>query len=255
MSSELITNALSCNFDDRKTKSLNENYRTILTNKNLLIDAANKLFSEITYLKCKKKCSDILCLRKYLLNEIHKFQIKAETLQYDTDNILISRYAISATIDEIINQTSWGQEHNWQKHSLLQELQQHANADEDFFTILDRICRAPNKFIDNIELMYICLSLGFAGKFRHQPQEKLNLQKIIDATYKMIRVHRGEIDKRLSPVIKSNKTYSKEKCKTTSIWRTTTIIIILALAIYGGFNYKLKIYSNKLIQQIQLASK
>ncbi|MGD9153455.1 MAG: type IVB secretion system protein IcmH/DotU [Gammaproteobacteria bacterium] len=255
MVSELITNSLSYTFDNHKTKSFNGNRRAILTNKNLLIDAANNLFSEITHLKRKKNCTDILHLRKHLLNEIHKFQIKAETLRYDTDNILISRYAISATLDEIISQTSWGKECNWQKHSLLQELQQHANADEHFFTILDRICRAPNKFIDNIELMYICLSLGFAGKFRHQPQEKLNLQKIIDATYKMIRAHRGEIDKRLSPAIKSNKTYSKEKCKTLPIWRTTIIASILVLGIYGGFNYKLKSYSNKLIQQIQLASK
>ena len=255
MTSELITNSIQRTLNDRKTKPFNGNRRTTLTNKNLLIDTANKLFSEITYLTRKRNCSDILQLRKHLLNEIHKFQIKAETLRYDTDNILISRYAISATIDEIINQTSWGKDGNWQQHSLLQELQQNANADEHFFTILDRICRAPNKFIDNIELMYVCLSLGFAGKFRHQPQEKLNLQKIIDATYKMVRAHRGEIDKRLSPVIKSNKTYSKEKCKTLHIWRTMIIATLIVLGIYGGFNYKLKSYSNKLMQQIQFVSK
>ncbi|MGD9109194.1 MAG: type IVB secretion system protein IcmH/DotU [Gammaproteobacteria bacterium] len=255
MTSELITNSVSCTFDNLKTKPFNGNRRTILTNKNLLIDAANILFSEIAHLKRKKNCADVSHLRKHLLNEIHKFQIKAETLRYDTDNILISRYAISATIDEIISQTHWGKECDWQKHPLLQELQQHANADEHFFTILDRICRAPNKFIDNIELMYTCLSLGFTGKFRHQPQEKLNLQKIIDATYKMIRAHRDEIDKRLSPTIKFNRTYSKEKYKTFPIWRTIIIAIMLVLGIYGGFNYKLKTYSNKLIQQIQSASK
>lgn len=255
MTSELITNSLSYTFDDHKIKQFNENRRSILTNKNLLIDAANKLLSEITYLTRKKNCTDVLHLRKHLLNEIHKFQIKAETLRYDTDNILIGRYAISATIDEIINQTSWGKKHEWQKHSLLQELQQNANADEHFFTILDRICRAPNKFIDNIELMYICLSLGFAGKFRHQPQEKLNLQKIVDATYKMIRAHRGEIDKRMSPTIKSAKTYTKEKCKTIPIWRNIIIATTIILMIYSGFNYKLKTYSNKLIQQIQSVSK
>lgn len=250
-----ITNPISRVPDDYKTKSFDENRRSILTNKNLLVDAANKLFSEITHLTRKKNCTDVLHLRRHLLNEIHRFQIKAETLRYDTDNILIGRYAISSTIDEIINQTSWGKKHEWQKHSLLQELQQNANADEHFFTILDRICRAPNKFIDNIELMYICLSLGFAGKFRHQPQGKLNLQKIIDATYKMIRTHRGEIDKRISPSIKSVKTYVKEKCKTMPIWRTMIVAAAIIVTVYVGFNYKLKTYSNKLIQQIQSVSK
>jgi type VI secretion system protein ImpK len=224
--------------------------RTTTTNKNLLVATANKLFTEIAHLKRRKNCNDPSKLHKHLLNEIQKFQIKAENLQYDTDNILIGRYALSATIDETILQTSWGIQAKWQDCVLLQELQQDANANEHFFTILERICRAPNKFLDNIELMYICLSLGFEGKFRHNPQEKSKLQKIIDTTYQIIRAHRGEIDKRLSPLIRPGKTYQKKR-QHISIWPAIIITTTIIMGIYYGFNHQIKIDTGQLIQQIQ----
>lgn len=224
--------------------------RTTKTNKNLLAATANKLFTEIAHLKRRRNCNDPFKLHKHLLNEIQKFQINAENLQYDTDNILISRYTLCATIDEIILQTSWGKQIKWQDCALLKELQQDANADEHFFTILERICQAPNKFLDNIELMYICLSLGFSGKFRHDPQEKLKLQKIIDDTYRIIRVYRGEIDKRLSPFIKTEKTYQKKR-QHVSMWPAIIIAATIIGGIYYEFNHQIKNDSAQLIQQIQ----
>jgi len=224
--------------------------RITKTNKNLLVATANKLFTEITHLKRRKNCNDPFRLHKHLLNGIQKFQINAENLQYDTDNILISRYALSATIDETILQASWGKRIKWQNCALLKELQQDANADEHFFTILERICQAPNKFLDNIELMYICLSLGFSGKFRHNPQEKLKLQKIINDTYRVIRFHRGEIDKHLSPLIKTEKTYQKKR-QHISIWPAIIIATTMIGGIYYTFNHQIKSDSARLIQQIQ----
>lgn len=210
------------------------NHATIKTNNNSLLFCANKLLTEIANLKRRTNCKNPLKLRNYLLNEIQKFQITAENLHYNADNILISRYALSATLDEIIIKTAWGAQAKWQDHTLLQELQQGANADEHFFTILEQICRTPNKFIDNIELMYVCLSLGFEGKFHHQ--ENTTLQKIIAATYQLIRACRGEIDKKLSPTIKPLTTYQK-KTKKLSLWP----VIIISCTIMVGVNYALNL--------------
>jgi len=258
-SEHIVTTSQNKVIDERSGRFTNHNIikqpstkrRATLINKNLLLSSANKVFSEIAHLKRRKNCEDIFQLRKHLLHEIQKFQIKAETLQYDTDSVLISRYALSATIDEIINKTPWGIQTKWQEHALLQELQQNANADEHFFTILDKICQAPNKFIDNIELMYVCLCLGFEGKFRHNPQEKLDLQKIVDEAYQITRVFRGEIEKRLSPTIKSTKTYAKKKRKHVSYWYITLLATAMIAGIYIGLNHQLKNYSAQLIQQVQ----
>ena len=122
MSLENLVTISQKNAASSYASSIHDNYNTkaSITNQNSLLDAANKLLTEISYIKRRRNCTDILQLRKHLLNEIHKFQIKAETLRYDTDNILISRFAISATIDETISKTIWGQEKNWAEHAMLQ---------------------------------------------------------------------------------------------------------------------------------------
>jgi type VI secretion system protein ImpK len=218
---------------------------------NALIAAANRLLTEITYIKYKKTCGNIVKFHKHLLTEMQKFQIKAETMQYDADNILISRYILSAAIDEAISKTSWGKQANWQEYSLLKELPHNTNADDHFFIILERISRAPSKFIDNIELIYLMLTLGFEGKFQDQPQLRLELQNISDQTYQIIRAYRGEINKQLSPTISMAKNFRKQKPRYFPIWLTTIITAVCIACSYLAFNYALNSRATQFVKQIQ----
>lgn len=220
---------------------------------NLLIDAASRIFATITQLKNSPHYHNIDQLRDYLLKEILLFKQNAQKFDYNDDLILIGQYAICATLDETICKTPWGSKANWEKFNLLQALQENLQADEHFFVILERISQKPHLFIDTIELMYICLSLGFEGKFKYHPLEKQRLQQISDYTYEVIRQYRGEFDKKLTPSI-ADITPTQSQYKKHRKIPIVSILILsgcIFVGLFFSFNYLLKISAQQANQQLQ----
>ena len=225
--------------------------KTSATNKNHLIVAANKILSCITQLKFKTNYHDIKKLREYLTKELEFFQINAQNLNFNAEVIVISRYALSACIDETIEKTPWGRKFNWHKSRLITRPQQKISPGEHFFIILNRICQHPYKFIDLIELMYICLSFGFEGKFLHQPFEKNHLQQITESTYHTIRKQRGEIEGKILAIPYATLPASKkQKLRLSPLFITLFFSLFIMVGIWGTLNYLSYVYSTQLSQQL-----
>src|SRR5690606_28779404 len=70
---------------------------------------------------------------------------------------------------------------------------------EKFFQLLERLSRNPVKHLHLLELMYLCLSLGFEGKYRVMPRGTLELEVIRDSLYRQIRQLRGDVPSEISP--------------------------------------------------------
>jgi type VI secretion system protein ImpK len=222
---------------------------------NLLIDLASKLFATITQIKQKKQFKDSSNLRRYLLKELQNFQLKAERLGYNSDNILIASYVLSVSLDETISKTIWGKKTNWDKQTLLGEMQLNDLTDDRFFVILERICQSPEQYIDIIELIYICLSLGYEGKFQNHPAKTQEIQQIIDYVYQTIKSIRGDFDKQLSPSISKKTKKQIARKKPMPIWLIFLFTVLIIASIYGGLNYLLKICSAQITQQLQNITK
>ena len=65
--------------------------------------------------------------------------------------------------------------------------------------MLDRLSKNPVKHLPMLELMYLCLALGFEGKYRVMARGVLDLDGISDALYRQIRQLRGDVPRELSP--------------------------------------------------------
>ena len=50
-----------------------------------------------------------------------------------------------------------------------------AQGGEKFFEILERLRAEPDRYIDLIELLYVCLALGYEGKYRARPSGQRRL--------------------------------------------------------------------------------
>lgn len=220
--------------------------------RNQLLGAASKILSVITQLKLTHAYQNAEKLKHFLQNELQSFQKKAEQLKYETESIFISRYILSATLDEIIEKTPWGIKSQWQNQALLQQEQQkETTAGERFFIILETICQNAKQFVDVIELMYICLSLGFEGKYKNATEAKQQLQQIKNHLYQLIRYERGEFSKILSPhLIKEKKSIITKKQR-VSIWGSLISTILIIGCIYGTTIYLLNLENTKILQQLQ----
>lgn len=219
---------------------------------NPLVDSAAYLFSIIGKLKQIKSYRHLNKLHQELVNEINTFQETANTHGYSSEYILVSRYALCVTLDDVITNTSWGNQGQWDSFSILNAFNQESAQQERFFIILERIIKDPTLYIELMEFMYLCLSLGFKGSYRSTEFSNTQLEQICNALYKRIRAYHGDISKTLSPFpIKAtiSKQPDRKKKFSPALIMLTTASIILALFI--GLGYLLDTLSNQTYQELR----
>lgn len=222
---------------------------------NPLVDAAGYLFSIIGKVKHLKSYRHLSKLQAELVQEIGLFQENAKTKGYNAEYLLVCRYVLCAVADDIISNTSWGGQHQWESYSLLAAFDQDTQHHEKFFSILDRAIKDPSIYIDLMELMYICLSLGYKGKYRATEHSQFQLEQITNNLYKHIRAYRGGFNKMLSPTpLKAIRPTTKPHAYHTSLLYVFFVTTCVVMIIFISLGYLMDVISNdayKNITQIQ----
>src|SRR5690606_40799872 len=81
----------------------------------------------------------------------------------ENSQVMATRYVLCTAIDEAVVTTPWGNESEWSQMSLLSSFHNETFGGEKFFQLLERLSRNPVKHLLMLELMYLCLALGFEG--------------------------------------------------------------------------------------------
>lgn len=170
---------------------------TPTTGINPLVTAASPLLSLAGKLLRCDRYEDIDALYHGLIHEIKAFEHQTLSQGYRSEVILVARYILCATLDDLILNSPWDGKVDWQQHTLLMAFQKETNGDERFFVILERLIEDPALHIDMLELIYLCLSLGFKGKYRTIDNGKELLDEIIDDLYQTIRWQKGTLSKQM----------------------------------------------------------
>lgn len=217
---------------------------------NPLVDAAGYLFSVLGKLKNIQSYRQLHKLQKELIQEINVFQETIKSQGYNAEYVLVCRYVICATFDDVIVNTSWGNQGQWENYSLLANFNQDVQHEEKFFTIIERALKEPTLYIDLMELMYICLSMGYKGQYGTTLYNQFQLDQITHNLYKHIRAYRGSFSKALSPLpLKITKAPAKEPrkknhssififCVTASIIMTIFISLSILMDLISNEAYK-----------------
>jgi type VI secretion system protein ImpK len=131
--------------------------------------------------------ADVEGLRRKAVESVQSFEAQARAAGVDPNDVTVARYLICTFLDSAIFQTPWGGQNVWGSRSLLLTFHNEAHGGEKFFTILDRLQREPARYIHLLELQYICLALGFQGKYRLESNSRAVVQVLQDDLYRLIR--------------------------------------------------------------------
>src|SRR3981189_3728084 len=82
---------------------------------------------------------------------------------------------------------------------LVSTFHQEVRSGERFFDLLTQMRQNPGRFLPVIELMYLCMSLGFQGRYRLSPRGPAELDRLREETYALILPQRQLGDPELSP--------------------------------------------------------
>ncbi len=225
---------------------------------NPLAAASAALLALATKLRTLPEYDDLPGLQTQFIHEIKSFESNAQNANYRTDSILVARYIICAAIDETIAKTTWENREEWQKLSLLAYFHEENWGGKRVFQILKRISQDADVHIDLLELIYLCLSLGFEGDYNRSFQDDNNnlfLETIINDLYQTIRRHRGHVSKKL--LIGASTTPKANRYQQPSPKRKTPLLslTLLAFGVIGllivGSNYLIGIAAKPFYQSTQ----
>lgn len=215
-----------------------------------LLRAASPLIAILIQLKREPKECDMTRLRQQMIHEVKQFELQAKADGLSGVTVLAARYVLCTVIDEGVLTTPLGNSGDWGVKSLLSTFHQDTWGGEKFFQVLDRMCEDPAVNIELIELMYLCLSLGFKGKYRVLKNGQEQLQTIRAHLYRIIQRERGSCERELSRNWVS-RVQQRGTTRALPIWRILTVTAVLALAIYAGFSTVLYQHATPLSQQLQ----
>jgi type VI secretion system protein ImpK len=158
---------------------------------NPLVRAASPLLLLAGQLRGSVTPMDVEGLRHLALEEIRRFEEQARAAGIANEIIVAARYALCAGLDESVLSTPWGAQSDWSQHPLLVALHREAWGGEKFFEMLDRVSQEPTKYVDLMELLYLCLAFGFGGKYQILDRGHERLASIQQDLYRKIRNQRS----------------------------------------------------------------
>ncbi len=215
---------------------------------NLLVTSAAALLSLYPRLSQTEEYQDIHELYQQLTHEIKAFESTAIVHSYSTSVVWIARFLLCTAFDDMLMNTPWGKKGLWTKYQLISSLLHETPDPDRFFVVMRGLMKDPKKFIDVIELSYLCLNIGFRGKYRHQDNGEEQLAKIANQLYQIIRHERGEFPKQLS-----NDNQPKTPVRRLTrvpLWGITLVSTLILLLIYSSFHSVLTVSSSPLKQQL-----
>jgi len=166
---------------------------------NPLEKSASGLLALLTKLNSSYSQSNPGGLRNKIIREIEQFQTAAQVEGIDHQTISSSRYVLCTVLDEAVLNTPWGNDSGWSQQSLLSLFHKEVQGGERFFHLLKSLSDNPSKNKNLLELMYICIALGFEGQYRLIEGGKNKLSSIKDWLYQILQKEKGFAEPVLSP--------------------------------------------------------
>ena len=202
---------------------------------NPLVANAAVLLNTVPTIRRSLRHADPAGLRDYLLRAITEFESRARAAGASPEHVLISRYALCTVIDEAVADMPWGASPEWVQQSLLVTLHREGFGGEKFFLLLDKAMEDPRRNLDLLELMYVCIALGFKGRYSVLDNGQQQLDALRDRLHAVIRRERGEFERDLSGKWKGVQRVARPFVRRLSVWLVLAAAALLLFVIYLVF--------------------
>lgn len=194
-----------------------------------LLALFNDLLVLGTSLRNTTNCGEPEALRSHLLDMFYQINQIGNDLGIPKEMMRSARYAVAAYLDEMVMSSRWPKKHQWPAMSLQSELFSTDVAGQGFFQYLEEIWRGHPLNTELLELYYLCLVLGFEGKYKLQGRDQL--KSLIQEMGRDLQAKRGE-DPPLSLGEKSPGTAMWNAKQAAAPWVFAAAGIAMALGLY-----------------------
>ncbi|AIQ99826.1 type IV secretion protein DotU [Pluralibacter gergoviae] len=153
---------------------------------NPMIDAVTPLLGMVNRTRQLQQYDGAGELYQKVATEIQAIEQELKGLGYEPGVILSFRYILCTFIDEAVMSKEWGCQSSWSENSLLARFHNETWGGEKVFALLEKLEEKPEHYRDILEFIWLCLALGFQGRYRVLPQGQSELRNVIRALHRTL---------------------------------------------------------------------
>ena len=160
--------------------------------RNPFVAAASPLLSLLERLGSSNTLPPVQSMRDQIEHELLAFQSRFLDQQGSNEQLAISYYLLSATIDELLGKNYlrlYGQPAGFKAFAPASENDDCA-PQHHFFTLVQHIKERAHQYLSVIELAYYCLISGFEGYYHLRADGRQSLDNLIEELHQLIQQHR-----------------------------------------------------------------
>ncbi len=143
--------------------------------RNTLSDLCTDLFLLAMQFRDARQCGHFESMHGDTLQLFARFEEECNARRLPAEDIRLAKYALAAFVDETVLHSRQLHKERWADNPLQLEFFGTYLAGEIFFDYLDEIRKNAEAKTDLLEIYYLCLLLGFKGKYGVGNEDKLPL--------------------------------------------------------------------------------
>ncbi|MBB4286256.1 type IVB secretion system protein IcmH/DotU [Roseospira goensis] len=213
---------------------------------NPIVAAAAPLLSLIARLRLGGTHRDPDALRDRVMDEFESFNRRLKTTDVPEDQHRTAHYVLSATMDDVVLNTPWGSGSIWAREGMTVCFHGEAYGGKRFFNLLKRMSDNPGRNGRVLELIYLCLSLGFEGEMRVLDRGRSEHRRTRDGLYRLLADIRGELPEDLSPHWRGVTAGHRPVSSLIPVWVIVSATAVALVLLYLGFAWWLNSDSDDL---------
>lgn len=134
-------------------------------------------------------------LRATMDELLKSLEQEAHGAGYNEASVQATKFALAAFADETVLTADFPLRHEWEKYPLQLEYFGEHMAGMKFYDRLDDLMKAPEENADVIEVFYICLLVGYRGKFKiyYEDQVRGVIDRVADCLRRANRLRTGAL--------------------------------------------------------------
>jgi type VI secretion system protein ImpK len=217
---------------------------------NPLVTVATPLLTLAGQLRVTPGHPDPAGLRARTMEAVQRFESRARGQGLADQTVLTARYVLCALLDEAVLATPWGATSVWSGQGMLVTFHKEAWGGEKFFLALEHLLQSPGAHLHLLELFYLCLALGFRGRYQARQGGAEALEELRHQLYQVLRQQRGEPEPELAPQWQGVADRRSPLLRVVPLWVAGMVAGLLLVLTFSGLSYALNRASDPVFRNL-----
>lgn len=208
---------------------------------NRLTDAATPLLGLVIRIRRLADFGAVESLYQQVVDEVAAIDRELVEQGYERPTVVAYRYVLCAFIDEAVLGTDWGAHSVWSQHSLLSRFHNETWGGEKVFAILARMEQEPARYKDMLAFIYLCLCLGFEGRYKVMENGRDEYEQILRGLHEQLQSLREDQSPEPLTDAQINVTPARNRLRSgLPLWGIAGLFAAAMVGIYSLYNIALE---------------